>query len=473
MSWPSIFNRLGEGTDLFEGISRRTWRGRTSSCDRPNTCGLIVAAAVVVHARWAWSWAVRSSSPSWPGSSAPSCPASTSDGPRGRRLKKFDDQLGDMLNLVVNGLRAGYSTLQAHGSGQPRAAGPDLRRVPPRGAGDAAGPRRWKSPRSPAAPHQAAMTWTCGHGHQRPARSRRQPGRDPGRDLLHHPRARAHQGRDQLADGSGAGHRLGHFDAAHGPVAVPVPGQPGVHHAVLQPGDPVLRGPDAGPGGDHDRLPVSTSRRRSSPSTSSGDGGRERTELCWRTIGVLLVVAVVVAVDLGRRRHAGAGSARTRFRRGWPSSASARSRSRWRRSSSPRASTTASSSLSSTRIGKFARSVHAAGDPAERRGGSWRWPATRCSMDPAFFLTLRFVLAVVFGGLLFVVFLVTGRNWVQGLALTVVFLLIGFIFPDLWLTSTDQPPAESRLPGHAGRPRPADHLRRGRAGLRCGHVQGA
>jgi tight adherence protein B len=32
---------------------------------------------------------------------------------RRRRLKKFDDQLGDMLNLMVNGLRAGFSTLQA------------------------------------------------------------------------------------------------------------------------------------------------------------------------------------------------------------------------------------------------------------------------------------------------------------------------------------------------------------------------
>lgn len=29
------------------------------------------------------------------------------------RLKKFDNQLSDMLNLMVNGLRAGYSTLQA------------------------------------------------------------------------------------------------------------------------------------------------------------------------------------------------------------------------------------------------------------------------------------------------------------------------------------------------------------------------
>jgi len=32
---------------------------------------------------------------------------------QGRRLQRFDEQLADMLNLVVNGLRAGYSTLQA------------------------------------------------------------------------------------------------------------------------------------------------------------------------------------------------------------------------------------------------------------------------------------------------------------------------------------------------------------------------
>jgi tight adherence protein B len=32
---------------------------------------------------------------------------------QGRRLTKFNDQLSDMLNLVVNGLRAGYSTMQA------------------------------------------------------------------------------------------------------------------------------------------------------------------------------------------------------------------------------------------------------------------------------------------------------------------------------------------------------------------------
>jgi tight adherence protein B len=32
---------------------------------------------------------------------------------KGRRLIHFDEQLADMLNLMVNGLRAGYSTLQA------------------------------------------------------------------------------------------------------------------------------------------------------------------------------------------------------------------------------------------------------------------------------------------------------------------------------------------------------------------------
>lgn len=32
---------------------------------------------------------------------------------QGKRLQKFNDQLSDMLNLVVNGLRAGYSTMQA------------------------------------------------------------------------------------------------------------------------------------------------------------------------------------------------------------------------------------------------------------------------------------------------------------------------------------------------------------------------
>jgi tight adherence protein C len=56
-------------------------------------------------------------------------------------------------------------------------------------------------------------------------------------------------------------------------------------------------------------------------------------------------------------------------------------------------------------------------------------------LEPAFFLALRFVLAIAFGGSIFITYAVTGRNWVQGLMLSTLFLLLGFMFPDVWLTS--------------------------------------
>lgn len=56
-------------------------------------------------------------------------------------------------------------------------------------------------------------------------------------------------------------------------------------------------------------------------------------------------------------------------------------------------------------------------------------------MDPAFFLAMRSVLAVLFGGSIFLVFLVSKRSWAQGLMLSALFFAIGFYFPDLWLTS--------------------------------------
>jgi tight adherence protein C len=55
-------------------------------------------------------------------------------------------------------------------------------------------------------------------------------------------------------------------------------------------------------------------------------------------------------------------------------------------------------------------------------------------IDPAFFLAMRFVLAFMLGGLVFLVYLVTGRNWLQGLGLSLLFLILGFVFPDLWLS---------------------------------------
>ncbi len=55
-------------------------------------------------------------------------------------------------------------------------------------------------------------------------------------------------------------------------------------------------------------------------------------------------------------------------------------------------------------------------------------------MDPSFFLAMRFVVAVFMGGAVFLVFAITGRNWLQGLAISAIFLLIGFFFPQLWLS---------------------------------------
>ncbi len=57
------------------------------------------------------------------------------------------------------------------------------------------------------------------------------------------------------------------------------------------------------------------------------------------------------------------------------------------------------------------------------------------SMDPSFFLAMRFILAVVFGGGLFLVFTISGRNWLTGLGLAALFMIIGYMFPSMWLTS--------------------------------------
>jgi len=56
-------------------------------------------------------------------------------------------------------------------------------------------------------------------------------------------------------------------------------------------------------------------------------------------------------------------------------------------------------------------------------------------MDPSFFIALRFVLAVVLGGGLFLVFSISGRNWLQGLGISALFMALGYFLPDLWLSS--------------------------------------
>jgi tight adherence protein C len=57
------------------------------------------------------------------------------------------------------------------------------------------------------------------------------------------------------------------------------------------------------------------------------------------------------------------------------------------------------------------------------------------SIEPPTFLAARFILAVVFGGGLFMVFMISGRNWLQGLGIAALFMVIGYMFPSMWLSS--------------------------------------
>ncbi len=106
-----FLNRLGEGSDLFESISREL--ARADLRFRPAeylilivlttvVCGLlgtVVGRSVIFGIGSAIAGAFL--------------PQMYVKRAQRARLKQFDNQLGDMLNLMVNGLRAGYSTMQA------------------------------------------------------------------------------------------------------------------------------------------------------------------------------------------------------------------------------------------------------------------------------------------------------------------------------------------------------------------------
>ncbi|NIM95707.1 MAG: secretion system protein F [Anaerolineales bacterium] len=104
-------NQLGEGTDLFDNISRHLAQADMKL--RPaEYIFLIVGASVAGFAIGmivgrSIGFAILA------GLFGFFIPPIYVGRAQRQRLTKFNNQLGDMLNLMVNGLRAGYSTLQA------------------------------------------------------------------------------------------------------------------------------------------------------------------------------------------------------------------------------------------------------------------------------------------------------------------------------------------------------------------------
>ena len=106
-----FFNRMGEGTDLFASIgvslAQADIKLRPAEFIAATVIASVGAAALSLILGLGFPMAIGA------GVGGLFIPRIYVNRAKGRRLKKFDDQLSDMLNLMVNGLRAGFSTLQA------------------------------------------------------------------------------------------------------------------------------------------------------------------------------------------------------------------------------------------------------------------------------------------------------------------------------------------------------------------------
>lgn len=106
-----FFNRLGEGTDLFDGISRQLARADLKFRAAEYIALIVASAAVCLLIGTVIGKSVLFGAMA--GVFGIFLPPMYVGRAQRHRLKLFDNQLGDMLNLTVNGLRAGFSTLQA------------------------------------------------------------------------------------------------------------------------------------------------------------------------------------------------------------------------------------------------------------------------------------------------------------------------------------------------------------------------
>jgi tight adherence protein B len=106
-----FFDRMGEGTDLFESMSRQLARADLKF--RPAEYIALILASGLVCAVMGTVLGKSVIFGILSGILGAFLPPLYVGSAQKRRLRLFDDQLGDMLNLMVNGLRAGYSTMQA------------------------------------------------------------------------------------------------------------------------------------------------------------------------------------------------------------------------------------------------------------------------------------------------------------------------------------------------------------------------
>jgi tight adherence protein B len=107
-----MFDKMGEGTDMFDNISKNLARADIKLRPAEYIAAIVLSSILValvgfVISQFSLIFAILAAVV---GAYLPSMYVKTA---QKTRLKKFDNQLGDMLNLMVNGLRAGFSTLQA------------------------------------------------------------------------------------------------------------------------------------------------------------------------------------------------------------------------------------------------------------------------------------------------------------------------------------------------------------------------
>ena len=107
-----FFNQLGEGSDLFEGLAKDLARADVKLRPAEFIASRFISMLLVGFGAYLIT---RGSIPAAVIATIIGyfIPKFYVNSAQGKRLKKFDNQLGDMLMLMVNGLRAGFSTLQS------------------------------------------------------------------------------------------------------------------------------------------------------------------------------------------------------------------------------------------------------------------------------------------------------------------------------------------------------------------------